>query len=48
MTQERVSLPAGEALHVVYEQKFSGTTIATDQYAFFEDGAGYAVTVARR
>jgi hypothetical protein len=44
--ENRVDLPAGEALHLSYEQfeNPSGGTIATVQYILFEDGNGYVLT----
>jgi hypothetical protein len=44
--QSRVDLPAGEALHLSYEQfqPPSGGTVATVQYILFEDGNGYVLT----
>lgn len=42
----RVDLPAGEALHLSYEQfqDPSGGSVATVQYILFEDGNGYVLT----
>jgi hypothetical protein len=42
--QERVDLPAGEALHLDYEQSTSVGEIATVQYVLFEDETGYVLT----
>lgn len=44
--EDRVDLPAGEALHLTYEQfeDPSGGTVATVQYILFEDGNGYVLT----
>ena len=48
LEQERVVLPAGEALHLVYEQVTPGTTTnnATIQYVLFDRGTGYVLTYA--
>lgn len=42
--QERVDLPAGEALHLDYEQSAGDGEIATVQYVLFEDETGYVLT----
>jgi hypothetical protein len=44
--QERVDLPAGEALHLTYEQSRSAGDgpIATVQYILFENETGYVLT----
>lgn len=46
IAQDRVDLPAGEALHLSYEQlrTDTGATVATVQYILFEDGNGYVLT----
>jgi hypothetical protein len=46
MEEERVQLPAGEALHLTYEQTTPGTarTNTTIQYVLFEEGTGYVLT----
>ena len=43
--QEHVTLPAGEALRLSYEQEIaSGRNIAILQYILFENGTGYVIT----
>ena len=43
--QEQVTLPAGEALRLSYEQEIaSGRKIAILQYILFENGTGYVIT----
>ena len=43
--QEQVTLPAGEALRLSYEQEIaSGQKIAILQYILFENGTGYVIT----
>jgi hypothetical protein len=46
LEEERVQLPAGEALHLTYEQTTPGTarTNTTIQYVLFEEGTGYVLT----
>jgi hypothetical protein len=44
LTDERVQLPAGEALHLAYEGDFSGRTVSIEQFALFSDGQGFILT----
>ena len=41
---DRVSLPAGEALHLSYEHSQAGFPVAVVQYVLFEGGTGYTLT----
>jgi len=41
---DRVSLPAGEALHLSYEHTEAGVPVAVEQYVLFEGGTGYTLT----